>query len=102
MKIEDNNYYLSGCMQYSLIIIVPRAFVVVLLKGQMTTRYYRFMAKGGGWVWIQSNATIVHNSRSSRPHCVVSVNHVLTYVIMYIYSTQFYFCVNDPAKKFRK
>jgi single-minded-like protein len=50
----------------------------VLLKGQTTTRYYRFMAKGGGWVWIQSNATIVHNSRSSRPHCIVSVNHVLT------------------------
>jgi len=53
---------------------------VVLLKGQTTTKYYRFLAKGGGWVWVQSHATIVHNSRSSRPHCIVSVNHVLTSV----------------------
>lgn len=51
---------------------------VVLLKGQVTTRYYRFLAKHGGWVWVQSYATIVHNSRSSRPHCIVSVNYVLT------------------------
>lgn len=49
----------------------------VLLKGQVTTKYYRFLAKDGGWVWMQSYATIVHNSRSSRPHCIVSVNYVL-------------------------
>ena len=36
------------------------------------------MTKNGGWVWIQSYLTIVHNSRSSRPHCIVSVNYVLT------------------------
>lgn len=50
----------------------------VLVKGQVTTKYYRFLAKHGGWVWVQSYATIVHNSRSSRPHCIVSVNYVLT------------------------
>ncbi|KAK3096890.1 hypothetical protein FSP39_004473 [Pinctada imbricata] len=49
----------------------------LLLKGQVTTKYYRFLAKDGGWYWIQSYATIVHNSRSSRPHCIVSVNYVL-------------------------
>ncbi|KAF7654723.1 hypothetical protein LDENG_00065550, partial [Lucifuga dentata] len=49
-----------------------------LVKGQVTTKYYRFLAKRGGWVWVQSYATIVHNSRSSRPHCIVSVNYVLT------------------------
>lgn len=27
---------------------------------------------------MQSYATIVHNSRSSRPHCIVSVNYVLS------------------------
>lgn len=51
---------------------------LVLVKGQVTTKYYRFLAKHGGWVWVQSYATIVHNSRSSRPHCIVSVNYVLT------------------------
>uniref|UniRef100_A0A8B9S7I4 SIM bHLH transcription factor 1 n=1 Tax=Apteryx owenii TaxID=8824 RepID=A0A8B9S7I4_APTOW len=56
-----------------------RRFVsAVLVKGQVTTKYYRFLAKHGGWVWVQSYATIVHNSRSSRPHCIVSVNYVLT------------------------
>ncbi|XP_038153090.1 single-minded homolog 2-like isoform X3 [Cyprinodon tularosa] len=51
---------------------------LLLTKGQVTTKYYRMLAKHGGWVWVQSYATIVHNSRSSRPHCVVSVNYVLT------------------------
>uniref|UniRef100_A0A8C1LFI4 SIM bHLH transcription factor 1a n=1 Tax=Cyprinus carpio TaxID=7962 RepID=A0A8C1LFI4_CYPCA len=51
---------------------------LLLVKGQVTTKYYRFLAKQGGWVWVQSYATIVHNSRSSRPHCIVSVNYVLT------------------------
>ncbi|XP_049511131.1 single-minded homolog 2 [Dermacentor silvarum] len=50
----------------------------LLLKGQVTTKYYRFLSKEGGWVWMQSYATIVHNSRSSRPHCIVSVNYVLS------------------------
>lgn len=27
---------------------------------------------------MQSSATIVHNSRSSRPHCIVSVNYVIS------------------------
>lgn len=52
----------------------------VLVKGQVTTKYYRMLSKHGGWVWVQSYATIVHNSRSSRPHCIVSVNYVLTWV----------------------
>ncbi|XP_026481515.1 single-minded homolog 1-like [Ctenocephalides felis] len=50
----------------------------LLCKGQVTTKYYRFPIKTGGWVWMQSYATIVHNSRSSRPLCVVSVNYVLS------------------------
>lgn len=50
----------------------------MLYKGQVTTKYYRFLTRTGGWVWMQSYATIVHNSRSSRPHCIVSVNYVLS------------------------
>lgn len=49
-----------------------------MYKGQVTTKYYRFLTKGGGWTWIQSYATVVHNTRSSRPHCIVSVNYVLS------------------------
>ncbi|XP_071040826.1 bHLH transcription factor single-minded isoform X1 [Parasteatoda tepidariorum] len=50
----------------------------LLHKGQVTTKYYRFLTKDGGWIWMQSYATVVHNTRSSRPHCIVSVNYVLS------------------------
>ncbi|XP_058127284.1 protein single-minded-like [Anopheles ziemanni] len=51
---------------------------ILMYKGQVTTKYYRFLTKGGGWAWVQSYATVVHNTRSSRPHCIVSVNYVLS------------------------
>ncbi|XP_058983966.1 protein single-minded isoform X2 [Musca domestica] len=51
---------------------------ILLYKGQVTTKYYRFLTKGGGWIWVQSYATLVHNSRSSRQVCIVSVNYVLS------------------------
>lgn len=92
--IEKTLYhYIHGCdilhMKYShhtckrkfvnfvLINVYNNVIVLVLSKGQVTTKYYRLLAKDGGWVWVQSYATIVHNSRSSRPHCIVSVNYVL-------------------------
>merc|ERR1719495_581812 len=52
--------------------------LTLLHKGQASTRYFRWLTRAGGWVWVQSYATIVHNSRSSRPHCIVSVNYVLS------------------------
>ena len=57
---------------------IKLAHQTLLLKGQVTTKYYRFLTRDGGWIWMQSCATIVHNSRSSRPHCIVSVNHVIS------------------------
>ncbi|XP_018396437.1 PREDICTED: single-minded homolog 2 [Cyphomyrmex costatus] len=73
--IEKTLYhYVHACD----ILQLRHAHHVLLRKGQVTTRYYRFLTKTGGWVWMQSYVTIVHNSRSSRPHCIVSVNYVLT------------------------
>ncbi|KAM7171668.1 single-minded homolog 1 [Macrochelys suwanniensis] len=73
--IEKTLYHhVHGCDTFHL----RCAHHLLLVKGQVTTKYYRFLAKHGGWVWVQSYATIVHNSRSSRPHCIVSVNYVLT------------------------
>ncbi|XP_043212764.1 protein single-minded-like [Amphibalanus amphitrite] len=57
---------------------VVHAHRTLLYKGQSRTRYYRLLTKTGGWVWLQSYSTIVHNSRSSRPHCIVTINHVLS------------------------
>ncbi|XP_066588531.1 single-minded homolog 2 isoform X2 [Prorops nasuta] len=73
--IEKTLYhYVHACD----VVQLQRAHRILLFKGQVTTRYYRFLTKSGGWVWMQSYATIVHNSRSSRPHCIASVNYVLT------------------------
>uniref|UniRef100_A0A8C8EKG8 Uncharacterized protein n=1 Tax=Oncorhynchus tshawytscha TaxID=74940 RepID=A0A8C8EKG8_ONCTS len=73
--IEKTLYHhVHGCDAFHL----RFAHHLLLVKGQVTTKYYRMLSKHGGWVWVQSYATIVHNSRSSRPHCIVSVNYVLT------------------------
>ncbi|XP_051971532.1 single-minded homolog 2 [Xyrauchen texanus] len=73
--IEKTLYHhVHGCDVFQL----RYAHHILLVKGQVTTKYYRMLSKHGGWVWVQSYATIVHNSRSSRPHCIVSVNYVLT------------------------
>ncbi|XP_020926626.1 single-minded homolog 2 isoform X1 [Sus scrofa] len=73
--IEKTLYHhVHGCDVFHL----RYAHHLLLVKGQVTTKYYRLLSKLGGWVWVQSCATVVHNSRSSRPHCIVSVNYVLT------------------------
>ncbi|XP_067000642.1 single-minded homolog 1 [Anabrus simplex] len=73
--IEKTLYhYIHGCD----IMHMRFSHHTLLFKGQVTTKYFRFLTKDGGWVWMQSYATIVHNSRSSRPHCIVSVNYVLS------------------------
>ena len=56
----------------------------MLHKGQASSRYYRWLTRGGGWVWVQSYATIVHNSRSSRPHCIVAVMTIMIMIIITI------------------
>ncbi|XP_059619347.1 single-minded homolog 2 isoform X2 [Phlebotomus argentipes] len=60
------------------ILHIRHSHCILMWKGQVTTKYYRFLTKGGGWTWVQSYATVVHNTRSSRPHCIVSVNYVLS------------------------
>ncbi|KAK6637048.1 putative secreted beta-glucosidase sim1 [Polyplax serrata] len=73
--IEKTLYhYIHGCDVLHMRI----SHHILLYKGQVTTKYFRFLTKDGGWVWMQSCATIVHNTRSSRPHCIVSVNYVLS------------------------
>lgn len=68
---KSANKYNRNCIVYN------KFLFKVLLKGQVTTKYYRFLTRDGGWIWMQSSATIVNNSRSSRPQCIVSVNYVI-------------------------
>jgi rubrerythrin len=73
------NYFNPSILVCNIIFIIFNFYcILVMYKGQVTTKYYRFLSKGGGWTWVQSYATVVHNTRSSRPHCIVSVNYVLS------------------------
>lgn len=52
---------------------------IVFAKGQVCTGQYRMLAKRGGFVWVETQATVIYNSKNSQPQCVVCVNFVLRY-----------------------
>uniref|UniRef100_A0A3P9M2A3 Hypoxia-inducible factor 1-alpha n=1 Tax=Oryzias latipes TaxID=8090 RepID=A0A3P9M2A3_ORYLA len=47
-------------------------------KGQVCTGRYRMLAKSGGFVWVETQATVIYNTKNSQPQCVVCVNFVLS------------------------
>ncbi|XP_015218279.2 endothelial PAS domain-containing protein 1 [Lepisosteus oculatus] len=47
-------------------------------KGQAISGQYRMLAKHGGYVWVESQGTVIYNSRNSQPQCIVCVNYVLS------------------------
>ncbi|RVE57229.1 hypothetical protein OJAV_G00214360 [Oryzias javanicus] len=47
-------------------------------KGQVCTGRYRMLAKSGGFVWVETQATVIYNNKNSQPQCVVCVNFVLS------------------------
>lgn len=53
---------------------------VVLSKGQVSTSHYRFLANCGGFVWAETQATILYNSKTSQPEAIVCLNFILRYL----------------------
>ncbi|KAG9344794.1 hypothetical protein JZ751_010481 [Albula glossodonta] len=47
-------------------------------SGQVSTGQYRLLAKKGGYVWVETQATVIYNTKNSQPQCVVCVNYVLS------------------------
>ncbi|KAK5916801.1 hypothetical protein CgunFtcFv8_011748 [Champsocephalus gunnari] len=47
-------------------------------KGQVSTGQYRMLAKRGGFVWVETQATVIYNNKNSQPQCIVCVNFVLS------------------------
>lgn len=47
-------------------------------KGQSVTGQYRMLAKRGGYVWVETQGTVIYNSRNSQPQCIVCINYVLS------------------------
>ncbi|XP_019940496.1 hypoxia inducible factor 1 subunit alpha a [Paralichthys olivaceus] len=50
----------------------------LFVKGQVSTGQYRMLAKRGGFVWVETQATVIYNNKNSQPQCVVCVNFVLS------------------------
>lgn len=59
-----------------LIIFSPSLFIVIN-KGQCVTKYYRWIQKNGGYIWIQSSATIAINAKNANEKNIIWVNYVL-------------------------
>ncbi|XP_045897412.1 endothelial PAS domain-containing protein 1-like, partial [Micropterus dolomieu] len=47
-------------------------------KGQAVSGRYRMLAKNGGYVWVETQGTVIYNSRNSQPQCIVCINYVLS------------------------
>ncbi|KAK2824645.1 hypothetical protein Q5P01_021820 [Channa striata] len=47
-------------------------------KGQAVSGHYRMLAKNGGYVWVETQGTVIYNSRNSQPQCIVCINYVLS------------------------
>lgn len=46
-------------------------------KGQSETGHYRFLAQGGGFVWVCTQATVIYCEKGNKPQSVVCVNYVV-------------------------
>ena len=53
--------------------------VAVLNKGQVLTDYYRLMNRHGGYVWLQTCATIICNAKNVDEQNIIAINYVLRY-----------------------
>ncbi|XP_072548088.1 hypoxia inducible factor 1 subunit alpha, like isoform X2 [Salminus brasiliensis] len=57
---------------------VTKSLHILFSKGQVCTSQYRFLAKNGGFVWIETQATIIYSSKTSQPEAVVCLNFILS------------------------
>jgi len=54
---------------------ISRSFRSLYTKGQTVTDRSRFLAKGGGWIWVVSQATTINNN-AGKPTSVVCIHFV--------------------------
>uniref|UniRef100_A0A8D0CB74 Neuronal PAS domain-containing protein 3 n=1 Tax=Salvator merianae TaxID=96440 RepID=A0A8D0CB74_SALMN len=57
---------------------IRQSHLDLLNKGQVVTQYYRWLQKNGGFVWVQSCATISVNVKNPSEKNMVWVNYILS------------------------
>ncbi|KAI3353970.1 hypothetical protein L3Q82_018466, partial [Scortum barcoo] len=59
---------------------VNKSLHTLLSKGQASTSHYRFLANSGGFVWTETQATVLYNSKTSQPEAIICLNFILSAV----------------------
>lgn len=79
---RNGNHLVPILIRYAFcFVFVLFCFVsLVLNKGQCVTKYYRWMQKNGGYIWIQSSATIAINAKNANEKNIIWVNYLLRYI----------------------
>uniref|UniRef100_A0A096LR17 Neuronal PAS domain protein 3 n=1 Tax=Poecilia formosa TaxID=48698 RepID=A0A096LR17_POEFO len=57
---------------------IRQSHLDLMNKGQCVTKYYRWIQKNSGYIWIQSSATIAINAKNSSEKNIIWVNYVLS------------------------
>lgn len=65
-------YHPSDCQQ------IRKAHTCLLSKGQVSTGKYRLLHRYGGYVWAETDASLVCNSQTGVPESVVCINYILS------------------------
>ncbi|XP_073913847.1 hypoxia-inducible factor 3-alpha isoform X3 [Castor canadensis] len=76
---------LIGCSAYEYIHAldsdaVSRSIHTLLTKGQAVTGQYRFLARSGGYLWTQTQATVVSGGRGPQSESIVCVHFLISRV----------------------
>ena len=61
------------------IVCFPRVTIMstVLNKGQVLTKYYRWMNKNGGWVWMQTKASLIPHPTNPELKQMLCLNYIV-------------------------
>nr|XP_051693363.1 hypoxia-inducible factor 3-alpha isoform X4 [Oryctolagus cuniculus] len=76
---------LIGCSAYEYIHAldsdaVSKSIHTLLSKGQAVTGQYRFLARSGGYLWTQTQATVVSGGRGPQAESIVCVHFLISRV----------------------
>ncbi|XP_010639159.1 hypoxia-inducible factor 3-alpha isoform X2 [Fukomys damarensis] len=76
---------LIGCSAYEYIHAldsdaVSRSIHTLLSKGQAVTGQYRFLARSGGYLWTQTQATVVSGGRGPQSESIICVHFLISQV----------------------
>uniref|UniRef100_A0A8D0CF76 Hypoxia-inducible factor 3-alpha n=1 Tax=Salvator merianae TaxID=96440 RepID=A0A8D0CF76_SALMN len=76
---------LLGCSMYEYVHALDsdsfsKSVNTLLSKGQAVTGQYRFLARNGGYLWTQTQATVISSNKNSQPESIVCVHFILSQV----------------------